>query len=642
MRSREEFGQYLLLKRLSEDALGESFRAGRLGPQGLQQVVLLRVFNGRGLDAARLWQRVAGRAAVHKALKSPHIGNGVDLGEVRGVPFVAYDYISGKNLENLLLQASSTNSPIPADHALLIAERMALALAVAGETRAGEERVLHGFAVPHLVMVSNEGETRVLGFEMAPGLAEQAGSLGPDINRYLAPEVVAGGKPERSDEVFSLGAVLYELLACKPLPEASPAGYGAALEGARVAYDGSPLPAEVGALLGRSLAPRGQRLPDAASWHKALTQVMTDGGSTATTFNLAFFMHNLFRQEIEQEGREIEQEKAISRPAAAAPAAPPAPAAEAAGGAATLAAEPAEGEKRGSRVGLIAAAAAVVLALGAVGGWLTLRGGGDGDGTAAAAQPAGMVPVPATIQDPRPVEPAGPSPEEIQSQLAAMIDTRSSEMESKLRGQYDQKIKELQSQLQDAQQAAVQREAEARERQRQEAERRVREAEDLAAAKKAAAAQQAAAEPLPTEGAAAAADGTTGGGEPAAAQTTAPRPADNEPAAAPVKTEPAPPQVRVGDLVSLGPGVTPPVLSRNPQLRYPPMARKMNRQAEVDVRVLVDENGNVQEAELIGKKVGLGFDEAALDAARSAEYKPAVKGGVRVKMYVNLKIRFDL
>lgn len=101
--------------------------------------------------------------------------------------------------------------------------------------------------------------------------------------------------------------------------------------------------------------------------------------------------------------------------------------------------------------------------------------------------------------------------------------------------------------------------------------------------------------------------------------------------------------MRVGDLVGVGEvGVVPPELTRDPSVRYPAMARKLGKKADVEVRVLVDENGNVRTADLLGKKVGFGFDEAALEASRSAKYKPATKNGVRVKMYVNLRIRFDL
>ena len=152
MNTREEFGSYILLKKLFEDPLGETFRAGKLGPQGMEQVVLLRVFNGEGVDGEKLWQKIADRGAVQEALKSPNIGSGVDLGRVQGVPYVAYDYISGKTLAGLLQQAAREASPIPTDHALLISERISLGLAVGYETRIDEQRVLHGFVVPQLVM----------------------------------------------------------------------------------------------------------------------------------------------------------------------------------------------------------------------------------------------------------------------------------------------------------------------------------------------------------------------------------------------------------------------------------------------------------------------------------------------------------
>lgn len=642
MRTREELGPYVLLKKLSEDPLGESFRAARVGAQGLEQVVLLRVFNGRRIDTAKLWQRIAERGkVVQKALKSPHIGHGIDLGEVRGTPYAVYDYISGKNLENLLIQAANANSPIPADHALLIAERVSLALSVAADTRAGDERIVHGCAVPHLVMVSNEGETRVLGFEAAPGLAEQAGELGPEISRYLAPELVASGRAERSDDVFTLGAVLFELLACQPLPAAAPDSYAGLIDGARVAYDGSPLPAEVASLLRKSLAPRGQRIGDAGAWHKALTQVLDDGGHAATTFNLAFFMHNLFRQEIEEESREIEQEKkTVVAPAAGAstiaiPVAAPAAAASAAAGEHHAAEAPKQAPPARSKAPLVAAAAVVVLLFAAGSGWYFMKGRASAAETAAAAQPT----LPAPVAEPVAPEPQGPSPEEIQAQLAAMIDSRSDEMAAQLREQYDQKIRDLQGQLGQAQQEAAERAALEREQQRLEEERQALEAQAAAAAAK---------KPTPPPVEASAAKPADGGGEEGGGAQTAQvveaarqTPANPPPPA--VKKEPEPPAVKVGDLVGIGDaGVKPPELLRQPDVRYPAMARKLNKKADIDVRVLVDENGNVRTADLLGKKVGFGLDDAALDAARSAKYRPATKDGVRVKMYVNLRIRFDI
>ncbi|HSU83980.1 MAG TPA: hypothetical protein VLR69_16290, partial [Thermoanaerobaculia bacterium] len=447
----EEFGKYLLLKKLTEDPLGEIFRAGRVGQGGMEQVVLLRVFNGKGLDGEKLWARVSGRGAIQEILKSPNIGNGVDLGRVRSFPYTAYDYISGKNLATVFAQSARQHSPVPTDHALLIAERLALALAAAYESRVQDERLLHGFVVPHLVMISNEGETRLLGFEVAPGLRDLAAGGWQDdaLRPYLAPETLNGGPAAKSDDVYSLGAILFELLTGERPPVAPPEAYGPMIDAAQLANDGTPLPAPVAALLKKSLAPREQRIADAVTWHKTLSKLMIDSNFSPTTFNLAFFMHNLFREEIERESQEIQAEKTLELPARPAPAAAPvaAPAAaqdlrETTGvreatwpGTRAQVAKEAEPSKKGLWIGI---AAAAVVALGA-GGWFLF---GRSSQPPAPAPPPAVSPTTQAASMPGTVPPAvgpaaagtsaSPTPEELQAQIQKMFEARSKEMEDKL------------------------------------------------------------------------------------------------------------------------------------------------------------------------------------------------------------------
>src|SRR5690606_31521796 len=155
MNTRDQFGHYLLLKKLTEDAFGETFRAGKIGRQALERVVHLRVYNGPGLDPDRVAKTIQARGGLARHLKSPNIANAVDSGQVRGVPYVAYDYLSGRTLAQLAEQAVKRGQPIPLDHALLISERIAAGLAVAQETRFNDERVTHGMLTPHQVMVSH-------------------------------------------------------------------------------------------------------------------------------------------------------------------------------------------------------------------------------------------------------------------------------------------------------------------------------------------------------------------------------------------------------------------------------------------------------------------------------------------------------
>lgn len=645
----EEFGKYLLLKKLTEDPLGETFRAGRVGQGGMEQVVLLRVFNGKGVDGEKLGAKVAGRAAVQEALKSPNIGNGVDLGRVRSFPYAAYDYISGKNLAALFVQSARQFSPIPTDHALLIAERISLALSAAYETRVQDERVLHGFVVPHLVMVSNEGETRLLGFEAAPGLRELAASGWQDesVRPYLSPETFSGAPLSKADDVWSLGALLYELLTGERLPAGAAGSHDAAIDQAMLANDATPLPAPVAALLKKSLAPREQRIADAVTWHKSLSKLMIEGQYSPTTFNLAFFMHNLFRDEIERESQEIQAEKNLdvrqhvaAVTAAAAVAAAPVAAAvpdmrETTGvrevtlpGTRIAGSEPAS-SKKGLFIGL---AAAVVAA--AVGGWFVF-------GRSTSPVPPAPEPAPSsTVQQAAmpvapqpagavPAAPAGPTQEELQAQIQAMFEARSKEMEAKLKTQYDDRIKQLQNQLAESKKAPV------------------------PAERPAPVQQQAAAAPPPVETRPTPPPAMTNPipttpnlqptqpakeeREPEKPAAPAPAPATSAPAPAPARPQP---QVQYGDLVQQGPGVVAPRLASRLDPRYPLAAERLNRAAQVDIKVLVDEKGKVMDTERVGAKAGFGFDEAALDAARRAVFQPATKDGIRVKMWTTIRVAF--
>ena len=641
----EEFGKYLLLKKLTEDPLGETFRAGRTGKAGIEQVVLLRVFNGKGMDGEKLWQKVADRAAVQQALRSPNIGSGVDLGKVRSFPYVAYDYISGKNLATLFAQAERQLSPIPTDHALLIAERLALALAAAYETRVQDERVLHGFVVPHLVMISNEGEARLLGFEIAPGLRAlaAAGWVDPVLRPYLAPEVLEGAPVGKADDVWSLGAILYELLTGERLPAPTPEGYGALIDAALLPNEGTPLPPAIVGLLKKSLAPRDQRIADPVTWHKTLSKLMIDGQYSPTTFNLAFFMHNLFRDEIERESKEVEAEKRLElpqKPAAPVPvpaAAPVADIREATGvrqGAPAREKAAAGGSSKGLFIGV---AAAVLLAAVGGGAWYFLsQSNAQKEAVAAAAaaavQPAPMT-QPAAMPGPAPAPvPAGPTREELEAQIRAMLDAQSEQMEAKLKSQYDDRVKQLQQQLDDTK-------------------RREEQARQAPAPAPAPAVKEPEPEPVkqadtaPVQSNPAPTPAVTAPPASTAPEKTEPVPAQTRPqttAPAPAPAQPAARQPQYGDLVQAGPGITAPRLKSRLDPRYPAAAQRLNKAAVVDIRVLVDEKGAVLDAQRSGPKAGFGFDEAATDAARRASFTPAsTREGVRVKMWTVLRVSFQ-
>lgn len=661
MSTREQFGKYLLLKKLAEDPLGETFRAGMLGTKGMERVALLRVFNGQGLDGQRLWAACHERAPIQKSLRSPNIGDGIEMGEVHGIPFAAYDYVSGKNLATLFDQATKQRSPISTDHALLITERLALALSVAAEHRYGGDRILHGFLVPHLVMISNEGEARLLGFEFATGLRSFVGNpvLRRHFGRYLAPEALAGSEPDRSDDIYSLGVMLYELLTGQPLPPSNGEGYAEVIDRSTLATEDTPLPNGPAELLKQSLVPRDQRMRDVAQWQKSLAGWMAEGQYNPTTFNLAFYMHNLYRQDIERESQEIEVEKTLpvpvvgattapmpaATPAQTAPPAAPAATASAVADAPLIVEDTSVEEPKRSKGGLWAALAALVLLGLGAGWWFTMGPGSSTDGSPTAAStnagvPGGSANATAGAAGSGAVE-AGPTPEEIalaeaeaaaeaqaalQAQIDSLVAEKATAMESQLRSQMDSQLGRLRDQLQQAEEEADDRERQIEEQQiaAEASQKAEEEAARIAAEEEAArvAAAEEAARITAAEEAA--------------------RVAEADEAARIAAEEAAKPKVRRGDLVEAGPNVNPPHLVRFPTPRFPEMARRLNRtDVTVPIRVLVDETGKVLEAKPgSNKKFGFGFDTEALNVARGAIYEPATAEGVPVKMWMTLRVRF--
>ena len=91
--------------------------------------------------------------------------------------------------------------------------------------------------------------------------------------------------------------------------------------------------------------------------------------------------------------------------------------------------------------------------------------------------------------------------------------------------------------------------------------------------------------------------------------------------------------VRVGDLVSLGPGVTPPVKTRGQPAPYPEAARRLHLAGSVAVAVTVGETGEVVDARVV-ESAGDVLDEAVLAAVRTWRYQPAESNGVKVRVRI--------
>jgi serine/threonine protein kinase len=245
---------------------------------------------------------------VHSFLKNPAIARGVQMDAVDGVPFIAWNEPSGRTLDRLIAMARGKHPQVPIEHALLIGEKVATALDHAYNTTVDGERTLHGLIWPGFISISDDGEIRLVGFGLAPGIASSMARprFALEIARYLAPEHVASGQIGKSSDVYSVGAILFELLFGR-LPNASnPLG------DLRAATQQMPqISSELVGVLRQCLSPAESRYPSSGELRRELGKILFSGPYAPSTFNLAFFLNSLFASEIEAETRQRARELSL-------------------------------------------------------------------------------------------------------------------------------------------------------------------------------------------------------------------------------------------------------------------------------------------------------------------------------------------
>lgn len=123
--------------------------------------------------------------------------------------YVASEALDGASLKQIIASRKSQNQVVGLAHAHVLLGHAANGL------EASYPRLCHGAVQPGAIRLNNAGRVKVqnLGLTRAlPALARDGIPDGMATSPYLAPEVVAGAAPSPASDVFSLTAVLYELV----------------------------------------------------------------------------------------------------------------------------------------------------------------------------------------------------------------------------------------------------------------------------------------------------------------------------------------------------------------------------------------------------------------------------------------------
>lgn len=211
----ERVGRYLILERIGAGGMGEVFRARdtRLG-----RTVALKMLPPEIADDPLKRERFEQDARKAATLSHPAIAAVHDIGEADGRPFIAIEYVPGQKLPLLV-----AGRQMSVRRAVSIAIQVADALA-----HAHAAGIVHREIKPEAIMVTPKDAAKVLDFGLAHwttgGIMRERASAGMDRSAlvvpgtmagtvaYMSPEQALNQRPDGRSDVFSFGAVLYEML----------------------------------------------------------------------------------------------------------------------------------------------------------------------------------------------------------------------------------------------------------------------------------------------------------------------------------------------------------------------------------------------------------------------------------------------
>jgi tetratricopeptide (TPR) repeat protein len=198
----QTIGKYRVEKVLGRGGMGTVYQAK---DPVLHRTVALKTMGPGLAETAELRARFLREAQAAGGLRHHNIVTVYDLGEDRGQPYIAMELVEGADLETII----QTREPLSVEAKIDVLRQVCEGLGYAH--RSG---IVHRDVKPANIRVTAEGEVKIMDFGIAHLQSSTMTKSGLVLGtiHYMAPEQVEGEKVDHRADVFSVGAIAYELL----------------------------------------------------------------------------------------------------------------------------------------------------------------------------------------------------------------------------------------------------------------------------------------------------------------------------------------------------------------------------------------------------------------------------------------------
>jgi serine/threonine protein kinase len=224
---RERFGKYLILDHLVDGGMAKICRAKFLGEQA-SKVVAIKMVQPQFSKDESFKTMFMDEVKLTFGLLHPNIIQTYDYGMHNDQLFVAMEYCDGRNLKEYLDKLKQRKFVFPVEITVYIITQICQGLHYAhtltDKMTGKDANIVHRDISPHNVMLSYEGNIKVIDFGIAKAESNsestQAGTIKGKLS-YLAPEYLEGMELDPRYDLFAVGITMWEMLCSRKLFKAN-------------------------------------------------------------------------------------------------------------------------------------------------------------------------------------------------------------------------------------------------------------------------------------------------------------------------------------------------------------------------------------------------------------------------------------
>ncbi|MFC2163769.1 serine/threonine-protein kinase [Acidobacteriota bacterium] len=205
----DDFGhRFKIIEEIGRGGMGRVYKAR---DHQLNTTVALKVIRPKFSSDKLFVKRLITETLIARSISQENVIRIHDIGEIADIKYISMDYISGENLKELV----RTSGKLTVETAVKISKHICEALQAAHK-----KGIVHRDLKPQNIMIDKSGTAYTMDFGLARAVKSRDKMIPGSIYgtpQYTSPEQAKGEEADERSDIYSLGTIMYEMVAGEPL-----------------------------------------------------------------------------------------------------------------------------------------------------------------------------------------------------------------------------------------------------------------------------------------------------------------------------------------------------------------------------------------------------------------------------------------